>query len=206
MYRRKRRGYPLPEDQQYSRGMVHLRTPVARSIRMSAKRPSRCATPGYRSTPRGVESWEFPRVKSLLLHQFASSRKHRKTELSLFSIRQRDGEPLKEYLQQFAAAALEVPLVTQEVKASVFSQGLLGGDFFKSLGEKPASIFDALLARTAKYINIEDAQASKRERREKKKRRPRRSPLQEASIKLLRQKATSQRTNLVYIPLNAPIT
>ncbi|KAL0434988.1 UNVERIFIED_CONTAM: hypothetical protein Sradi_0206700 [Sesamum radiatum] len=96
---------------------------------------------------------------------FASSRKHRKTELSLFSIRQKEGESLKEYLLRFNTAALEVPLATQEVKASAFTQGLIDGDFFKSLAKKSATKFDVLLARAAKYINVEDAQASKREGR-----------------------------------------
>ncbi|KAL0413542.1 UNVERIFIED_CONTAM: hypothetical protein Sradi_1555900 [Sesamum radiatum] len=82
----------------------------------------------------------------------------------------KDEEPLKEYLQKFNAAALEVPAATQEIKASAFSQGLLDGDFFKSLAKKPVSKFDALLARAVKYINMEEAQAAKKDsRREKRK-------------------------------------
>ncbi|KAL0423478.1 UNVERIFIED_CONTAM: hypothetical protein Sradi_0882600 [Sesamum radiatum] len=75
----------------------------------------------------------FQEFRFLFLHRFANSRKHRKIELSLFSIRQKEGEPLKEYLQYFNAAALEVPTTTQEVKANAFAQGLLDEDFFKSL-------------------------------------------------------------------------
>ncbi|KAL0291566.1 UNVERIFIED_CONTAM: hypothetical protein Scaly_2631500 [Sesamum calycinum] len=86
-------------------------------------------------------------------------------ELSFFVVRQKENEPLKEYLQRFNAAALEVPFATQELKASAFSQGLLNGDFFKSLPKKPVSKFDALLVRAAKYINMEDVQAAKRESR-----------------------------------------
>ncbi|KAL0446028.1 UNVERIFIED_CONTAM: hypothetical protein Slati_1730700 [Sesamum latifolium] len=85
----------------------------------------------------------FQEFRSLFLHQFASSRKVRKTELSLFVVRQKEDEPLKEYLKRFNTTALEVLAVTQEVKASAFSQGLLDGDFFKSLAKKSVSKFDA---------------------------------------------------------------
>ncbi|KAL0445266.1 UNVERIFIED_CONTAM: hypothetical protein Slati_2249300 [Sesamum latifolium] len=107
----------------------------------------------------------FQEFRSLFLHQFASSRRHRKIELSLFSIRLKEGESLKEYLQRFNTASLEVPSATQEVNANTFAQGLLDGDFFKSLAKKPATKFDTLLARTTKYLNMEHAQASKREGR-----------------------------------------
>ncbi|KAL0416469.1 UNVERIFIED_CONTAM: hypothetical protein Slati_3478800 [Sesamum latifolium] len=68
-------------------------------------------------------------------------------------------------LPRFNTVALEVPSATQEVKASAFLQGLLDGDFFKSLAKKPVSKFDALLVRAAKYINMEDAQDAKKESR-----------------------------------------
>ncbi|KAL0293527.1 UNVERIFIED_CONTAM: hypothetical protein Sradi_6932100 [Sesamum radiatum] len=107
----------------------------------------------------------FREFRSLFLHQFASRRNHQKTELSLFSICQKEGESLKDYLLRFNTAALEVPSATQEVKASAFAQRLIDGDFFKSLAKKPITKFDVLLARAARYINMEDDQTSKREGR-----------------------------------------
>ncbi|KAL0431963.1 UNVERIFIED_CONTAM: Transposon Ty3-G Gag-Pol polyprotein [Sesamum radiatum] len=130
---------------------------------------ARAAHQWFNQLPVGAIG-SFQEFRSLFLHQFASSRELCKTELSLFAVCQKDNEPLKEYLQRFNAAALEVPSATQEVKASAFSQGLLDGDFFKSLAKKPVSKFDAVLARASKYINMEDSQAAKKEsRREKRK-------------------------------------
>ncbi|KAL0448074.1 UNVERIFIED_CONTAM: hypothetical protein Slati_1935300 [Sesamum latifolium] len=124
--------------------------------------PKQAAKQWFNQLPTGAIG-SFQEFWSFFLHQFASCQKLRKTELSLFAIRQKDNKPLKEYLQRFNTAALEVPSATQEVKDNAFSQGLLDGDFFKSLAKKHVSKFDALLARAAKYINMEDAQASKKE-------------------------------------------
>ncbi|KAL0445135.1 UNVERIFIED_CONTAM: hypothetical protein Slati_2236200 [Sesamum latifolium] len=123
---------------------------------------ARAAQQWFNQLPTGAIG-SYQEFRSLFLHQFASSRKLRKTKLSLFAVRQIDNEPLKEYVQRFNTAALEVPSTTQEVKASGFSQGLLDGDFFKSLSKKPVSKFGVVLARAAKYINIEDAQEAKKE-------------------------------------------
>ncbi|KAL0437674.1 UNVERIFIED_CONTAM: hypothetical protein Sradi_0475300 [Sesamum radiatum] len=125
---------------------------------------ARAAQQWFNQLPAGAIR-SFQEFRSLFLHQFASSRRLRKIELNLFAVRQKDNEPLKEYLQRFNAAALEVPSAIQEVKASDFSQGLLDGDFFKSLAKNPVFKFDALLARAAKYINMEDAHAAKKESR-----------------------------------------
>ncbi|KAL0367022.1 UNVERIFIED_CONTAM: hypothetical protein Sradi_3592300 [Sesamum radiatum] len=94
----------------------------------------------FNQLPVGVIG-SFQEFRSLFLHQFASSRKVRKTELSLFAICQGKDEPLKEYLQRFNTTALE------------------------SLAKKPVSKFDALLARAAKYINMEEDQAAKKDGR-----------------------------------------
>ncbi|KAL0355957.1 UNVERIFIED_CONTAM: hypothetical protein Sradi_4042600 [Sesamum radiatum] len=72
---------------------------------------ARAAQQWFNLLPPGTIG-SFQEFRSLFLHQFVSSRKLQKTELSLFAVRQKDNEPLKEYLQIFNAAALEVPSAT----------------------------------------------------------------------------------------------
>ncbi|KAL0313612.1 UNVERIFIED_CONTAM: hypothetical protein Sradi_5760500 [Sesamum radiatum] len=149
----------------------------------------------------------FQEFQSLFLHQFASSRKHRKIELSLFSIRQKEGESLKDYLERLNTAALEVPSATQEVKASAFAQGLVDEDFFKSLAKKSATKFDILLAQAAKYINMDNAQASKREGRgEKRKENKDEGSFKKSKMDFKDKKPAWQRVNAVYTPITIPLT
>ncbi|KAI3468832.1 hypothetical protein Pfo_025495 [Paulownia fortunei] len=108
--------------------------------------------------PNSINSFE--EFSYAFLHQFASSRKHQKTSLTLFSIKQKDNEALRSYIKRFTTAALEVPSATQE-----------DGEFFRSLAKKSARSFDDQLARAEKYINMEEAQRMKRDEGERKRER-----------------------------------
>ncbi|KAL0449270.1 UNVERIFIED_CONTAM: hypothetical protein Slati_1483400 [Sesamum latifolium] len=83
----------------------------------------------------------------------------------------------------------------------------MDGDFFKSLAKKPVSKFDTLLARATKYINMEDAQAAKKESRgEKRKEVKEETPSKKHRNEFREKKAPYQRINAVYTPLTVPIT
>ncbi|KAL0423326.1 UNVERIFIED_CONTAM: hypothetical protein Sradi_0867400 [Sesamum radiatum] len=130
-----------------------------------------------------------------------------KNGAQLFAVRDKENEHLKEYLQKFNATAMEVPSATQEMKASVFSEGLLDGDFFKSLAKKPVPKFDALLAHAAKYINMEDTQAIKKESRGvKRKEMKEDAPTKKPQTDFQDKKPPFERVNVVCSPLPVPIT
>ncbi|XP_074579543.1 uncharacterized protein LOC141836033 [Curcuma longa] len=82
--------------------------------------------------------------------------------MDLFAIKQKSKESLKDYLRRFNQGAQEVPAAPSEVLVSAFSQGLIEGDFFRSLIKKPPENFDMLMTRADKYIHVEEAQSARR--------------------------------------------
>ncbi|KAL0427863.1 UNVERIFIED_CONTAM: hypothetical protein Slati_2961100 [Sesamum latifolium] len=155
-----------PEDER--RGVPFTETVMADELPLNCRTPAIAEYDGAADPMEHLSQFE----NATLLHCYTDGIKCRVFVTTFAGAAQqwfnqlpKEDEPLKEYLQRFNTAALEVPAVMQEVKASDFSQGLLDGDFFKSMAKKPVSKFDALLARAAKYINMEEAQAAKKDSR-----------------------------------------
>ncbi|KAL0309067.1 UNVERIFIED_CONTAM: hypothetical protein Sradi_5849000 [Sesamum radiatum] len=98
----------------------------------------------------------FVEFSSLFKHQFAYSKKYRKSTIILFGINLEEKETLRAYVQRFNTVILEVPTAHHEVLVSAFTQGLREGPLFKSLPKKPAANFFDVLARAKKYINLEN--------------------------------------------------
>lgn len=65
--------------------------------------------------PRGCIP-TFGKLCSMFLHHFASSRKHQKSTITLFSIKQQAEESLRGYVKRFNTAMLEVPVASEEIK------------------------------------------------------------------------------------------
>ncbi|KAK4389925.1 hypothetical protein Sango_2329500 [Sesamum angolense] len=101
--------------------------------------------------PRTVEAFE--QLLQRFLNHFVIKIRYPKT---LFTIVQREREGLREYVQRFSEALLEVPHVDSGLLASIMQQNLRSNRFKESMSRKPPATRDELLARVKKYIRIEE--------------------------------------------------
>ncbi|KAL2228558.1 UNVERIFIED_CONTAM: hypothetical protein Sindi_1835500 [Sesamum indicum] len=85
---------------------------------------SKRALAWFNQLPAGTIS-SLERLVHHFLHHFSMNKKVSKMAASLFSIRQREGETLRDYIQRFVDAVNEIPLVNHELLASIIQQNLL---------------------------------------------------------------------------------
>ena len=57
---------------------------------------------------------------------------------------------------------MDIPSVSSETMMNAFTQGLIEGDFFRSLIRKPPRDYDHMLKKVNEYINMEEVQAARR--------------------------------------------
>ncbi|XP_012831725.1 PREDICTED: uncharacterized protein LOC105952686 [Erythranthe guttata] len=91
---------------------------------------------------------DFETFSAMWLDHFASSKKQKKSALTLFGVRQGDRE---------------VPGLSQDVLTNVLMQRLRDGELFRSLAKRAPSTYDELLKRADKYIAMEEARKMKEE-------------------------------------------
>ncbi|KAL0333044.1 UNVERIFIED_CONTAM: hypothetical protein Scaly_2205900 [Sesamum calycinum] len=80
-------------------------------------------------------------------------------ETHLFTIRQKENEPLRDYMQRLVEAVHEVPHVNHELLARIIQQNLLPERFKESIAEKPPSTIEDLFMLSQKYIRIGESNA-----------------------------------------------
>ncbi|KAL0351221.1 UNVERIFIED_CONTAM: hypothetical protein Sradi_4271300 [Sesamum radiatum] len=114
---------------------------------------SKRALAWFNQLPAGTIS-SLEQLTQRFLHHFSMNKRVPKTAAFLFTIRQRENEPLRDYMQRFVEAVHEVPHVNHELLASIIQQNLLPGRFKESIAGKPPSTMENLLMRSQKYIRL----------------------------------------------------
>ncbi|KAK4405610.1 hypothetical protein Sango_0567500 [Sesamum angolense] len=97
---------------------------------------SKRALAWFNQLPAGTIS-SLEQLTQRFLHHFSMNKRVPKTAAFLFTIRQRENEPLRDYMQRFVEAVHE-----------------------ESIAGKPPSTMENLLMRSQKYIRIEESNAS----------------------------------------------
>ncbi|KAL0336367.1 UNVERIFIED_CONTAM: hypothetical protein Sradi_4848600 [Sesamum radiatum] len=97
---------------------------------------SKRALAWFNQLPAGTIS-SLEQLTQRFLHHFSMNKRVPKTTAFLFTIRQRENEPLRDYMQRFVEAVHEVPHVNHELLASIIQQNLLPGRFKESIADKP---------------------------------------------------------------------
>ncbi|KAL0402745.1 UNVERIFIED_CONTAM: hypothetical protein Slati_4304400 [Sesamum latifolium] len=113
----------------------------------------------FNQLPVGTIS-SLEQLNQRFLHHFSMNKKISKMAAYLFTIRQRENDPLRDYVQRFVQAVHEVLHVNHKLLANIIRQNLLPGRFKESIARKPPSSLEDLLMRSQKYIRIKESNVS----------------------------------------------
>ena len=85
--------------------------------------------------------------------------RHKRLTAYLLTIKQQEGETLREYVRRFNEAVLEIDKGDDQVIMMTFQAGLVNLDHILSLGKTTPMPMTDLLFKTQKYVNEEDVLA-----------------------------------------------
>ncbi|XP_012834024.1 PREDICTED: uncharacterized protein LOC105954886 [Erythranthe guttata] len=112
----------------------------------------------FNSLPTGsIEA--LSQLTDRFAHHFAINKEYAKTPAYLFTITQREGETLRNYIQRFVEASHKVPNVGGSMIAGIIQQNLKEGRFKESIAGRPPTTLEELLSRAEKHVRIEEASA-----------------------------------------------
>ncbi|XP_073129305.1 uncharacterized protein [Henckelia pumila] len=101
------------------------------------------------------------------LQQFSINKKYPKTAAYLFTIIQKEGESLRDYVRRFTHAVHEVLHVNHDLLEGIMQQNLRHRKFKESIAGRPPRNLEELLERAEKYIRRKEDKSDIRKRDEK---------------------------------------
>ncbi|GKV24654.1 hypothetical protein SLEP1_g34238 [Rubroshorea leprosula] len=115
----------------------------------------------YHKLPRhSIDS--YSQLAKLFSNKFASQREIKCTVTELMQVHQKEGESLRDYMQRFNKATLDIDNVPDTICLSALLHGLKRGRFLDDLLENPPKTWNKVNHRSASFILSEDFQSSKR--------------------------------------------
>ncbi|GKV20127.1 hypothetical protein SLEP1_g30290 [Rubroshorea leprosula] len=115
----------------------------------------------YHKLPRySIDS--YSQLAKLFSNKFASQREIKRTATELMQVHQKEGESLRDYMQRFKKATLDIDNVPDTICLSALLHGLKCGRFLDNLLENPPKTWNEVNDRSASCILSEDFQSSKR--------------------------------------------
>ncbi|GKV49513.1 hypothetical protein SLEP1_g56262 [Rubroshorea leprosula] len=115
----------------------------------------------YHKLPRhSIDS--FSQLTKLFSNKFASQREIKRTATELMQVNQKEGESLRDYMQRFNKATLDIDNVPDTICLFALLHGLKRGRFLDDLLENPPKTWNEVNDRSASFILSEDFQSSKR--------------------------------------------
>ncbi|GLT84990.1 hypothetical protein SLE2022_031930 [Rubroshorea leprosula] len=115
----------------------------------------------YHKLPRhSIDS--YSQLAKLFSNKFASQREIKRTATELMQVHQKEGESLRDYMQRFNKATLDIDNVPDTICLSALLHGLKRGRFLDDMLENPPKTWNEVNDRSASFILSKDFQSSKR--------------------------------------------
>ena len=102
----------------------------------------------------------FGQLSDSFVRHFIGGQRHKRLTSYLLTIKQQEGETLREYVRRFNKEVLEIGKGDDQVIMTTFQAGLVSPDLIFSLGKTTPTSMTGLRLQTQKYVNEEDVLAA----------------------------------------------
>ncbi|GKU90939.1 hypothetical protein SLEP1_g4880 [Rubroshorea leprosula] len=144
-----------PSSSKYSEELMRKNAYLERQLRDVQKSIDELKSPRH-----SIDS--FSQLAKLFSNKFASQREIKRTATELMQVSQKEWESLRDYMQRFNKATLDIDNVPDTICLSALLHGLKRGRFLDDLLENPPKTWNEVNDRSASFILSEDFQSSKR--------------------------------------------